>query len=198
MLAQYTKATGQHDPKGEYLCESCMMYIPGKKGMGSCTAVGPEGVEKDGAHISGKKGGCNLYVNGPAASKEKTNPNRLSKAASGYMDAGPFGCSRCGNFEGPGSKHCLRVLGDEKKGVGTIEAGECCNGWQSVEEARSTMAYDHPFEGVSAKKAGKMHGEKGRWSQKQKKVLRARAHGWKPESKGMTSTLQKRQERKAS
>ena len=124
MLAQYTKVTGQKDPAGDYLCGSCMMFIPGKNAQGNCTAV-------TGA-ISATKGGCNLYMHGPVATAAQTNPNRLAPAEAGYVEDGPFSCKRCGNYLGRNQPGCLRVM--TKGNVRVIEANECCNGWQPMSE----------------------------------------------------------------
>ena len=132
MLAQYTAVTGQSDPDGRYACGSCMMYLEGGGTRGGCTAVKPSKGEVDGEHIDSIRGGCNIYVRGPAAKWSNVNPNRLTKVSSGYVEDGPFGCARCGNFL-RGAKGCVRVMAG-KDGVARIEPRECCNAWQRPDE----------------------------------------------------------------
>jgi len=155
-MAGYTKASGQHDPAGKYLCASCNMYIPSRMapGKGGCTAVLPDQGESDGSQISAKTGGCNLYMHGPSAKHENTNPNRLSKSDAGYVDNGPFSCKRCGNYLGDGHEGCVRVMAGGKDGVKTIDRGECCNAWQA-QEAVPENARKVFLDAESAEKSGK-------------------------------------------
>jgi len=143
MLAQYTKVTKQSDKDGDYLCRSCMMYIPGSKvGKGGCTAIAPDNRDDDEHYISGDYGGCNLYVRGKPAKEANINPNRLSKADGGYVHTGPFSCKRCGNYLGPGQPKCIRVMAGGKDGIEVIEPNECCNAWQLPGEVHEDMDFN--------------------------------------------------------
>ena len=134
LVAGYTTVTKQGDPKGSYLCSDCMMYIPDGEEWGGCTAVLPDRGEPDGLHISGKQGGCNLFIAGKPAAETQKNPNRLTKADAGYSQDGPFGCRRCGNYLGLRQSGCVRVVADKKLGVAYIEADACCDGWMPEHE----------------------------------------------------------------
>lgn len=131
LMAGYTHVTDQEDPAGKYLCGTCMMRI-GPGPFGECTAVKADPGEVDGDYIHYGRGGCNVYGHGPAATRSKINPNRLSKEDSGYVETGPFGCSRCASFLGKNYHGCIRVAG-KMQGVDVIEPGECCDGWEHRE-----------------------------------------------------------------
>jgi len=130
LMAGYTAVTHQRDPKGDYLCGSCNMFITGPGGRGACTAIRPSRGEGETDYISGPKGGCNFYMKGPPASVSNINPNRLTKSAGGYVEDGPFSCKRCINFLGESKDGCIRVVAHGTDGVARIKSDECCNGWQ--------------------------------------------------------------------
>lgn len=129
-MVAYTAISDQHDPAGNYLCDSCAMRIPSAKpGRLGCTAVRPDLGERDGTHISATKGGCDWYKCGMPAKKSNINPHRTSKDEAGYVARGPYGCGRCRHFQGSGVD-CHRVTG-----MGGIQPSECCN----VQEGRRAL-----------------------------------------------------------
>jgi hypothetical protein len=91
-------------------CGICIMFFP----QSSCTAV-------KGA-ISGDKGVCGLYVNGPNAAKMLTP--HLSKQTAGYSEEGPTHCGSCEYYGGGPEKGPCKIV------EGEVEFHGCCNAWE--------------------------------------------------------------------
>lgn len=74
-----------YDPKGDYLCRDCNMFVPN----GECLLV-------FGA-ISGTKGSCRHWENKDAGDAELDFANKISKDMAGYGETplDGFGCKRC-------------------------------------------------------------------------------------------------------
>src|SRR5579859_6067436 len=113
-------------------CGTCLLGVTEGKNAGKCTSVHADSDESD-THVSLEHGVCGLYVKGKADPLVQIQPI-VSRTQAGYINRGaPTRCAACSYFMGDKEFGCHKVDG-RKTAKGYIEAGGCCNGWESKNE----------------------------------------------------------------
>lgn len=114
---------------------SCGTCVLGRSD-GHCISVHADDDESD-TKINLETGVCGIYVKGKLDSLIQIQP-AVSRTVAGYIEKGaPTNCGKCEYFTHHKEYGCTKVDG-RKTAKGYIEAGGCCNRWESLDKKKSS------------------------------------------------------------